>query len=103
LSKNKIILEETESEKAIPLVVKFLSHWPAIIGNDKTIDICVEKGTTISDLLDFFNDKYGDIFTQIRKRIVVLINSHHITALDGLDTQIKENDKVVMFIPYEGG
>jgi molybdopterin converting factor small subunit len=34
---------------------------------------------------------------------VVLINSHHITALDGLDTQIKENDKVVMFIPYEGG
>lgn len=92
-----------ESENGVNIILKFLSHWPAIIGNDKTINMCVEKGTTILDLLDFFNDKYGDIFTQIRKRIVVLINSRHVTALDGLDTQIKENDKVVMFIPYEGG
>ena len=103
MSKNKIILEENTTKHGINIIVKFLSHWPLIIGNDKTIDMCIEKGTTIKDLLDFFNDKFGDSFTQIRKRIVVLINSRHVTALDGLDTQIRENDKIVMFIPYEGG
>ncbi|MBD3228351.1 MAG: hypothetical protein GF329_09200 [Candidatus Lokiarchaeota archaeon] len=102
LIKDKIELEK-KAENYINIIVKFLSAWPSAIGNDKTINLSVEKGTSIRELLDFFNEKYGDIFSQVRKKIIILLNSQHVTALDGLDTRVREKDKVVMFLPFEGG
>ncbi|TFF90980.1 MAG: hypothetical protein EU548_00235 [Promethearchaeota archaeon] len=103
LSKNKIIQEKRSWGEDINIIVKFLSAWPAAIGNDKIIDLTVEKGTSILDLLDYFNEKFGDIFSQIREKIIILLNGQHITALDGLNTTVKKSDKITMFLPYSGG
>jgi len=103
MSKSKITQGEKSSEKGIKITVKFLSAWPSIIGNNKTINLYIENNTSVLDLLNFLNKKYGDAFSQIRDMIVVLINDQHINALNGLNTILKENDNVLMFLIFGGG
>lgn len=68
----------------------------------------VPGGQTVRGLLKVLEEKYGDAFSPAEKpvpvsgRLILLVNGRHIQHLDGLDTNL-ENDDILSVFPLIGG
>ena len=76
---------------------------------EKEIQIELEKGSTIRDLLDLLcntYEKHQRIFDQsgqIRSDVITLKNGRRIDFLDGIQTELEEGDEVAIFPLIYGG
>ncbi|CAC12024.1 conserved hypothetical protein [Thermoplasma acidophilum] len=64
----------------------------------------------ISELLERLKVEYGSEFTKqmydgnnLFKNVIILVNGNNITSMKGLDTEIKDDDKIDLFPPVAGG
>jgi MoaD family protein len=88
--------------------VKLLRPFADIIGkSDLRIDF---NGTTLTELLNILVNKYPELkyelFTktdELTDYICIFINDKPASALDGLQTELKENDEILFFVPVSGG
>ncbi|PYB68219.1 MoaD family protein [Thermoplasma sp. Kam2015] len=65
---------------------------------------------TVSDLLEKLNEEYGEDFRKqmydgqsLFKNVIILVNGENITTIKGLDTEIKDDDRIDLFPPVAGG
>lgn len=90
------------------ITIKLLRPFSEVVGkNELIIDF---EGNTLDDLIKILIDKYPqlkkELFSEteeLSEYLCIFINDKPITALDGLDTKIKNNDEILFFIPVSGG
>lgn len=92
----------------IKLKIKFLRPFSEAVGkNNLEIDI---DGRTLMDLLKMLVNRYPklekEFFTtkdKLTEYICIFVNDKPISALNGLDTELKNDDNLLFFIPVSGG
>ena len=90
------------------LEIKFLRPFSEATGKNKLeIDI---DGRTLMDLLKILVNRYPklekEFFTTkdgLTEYICIFVNDKPISALNGLDTELKNGDNLLFFIPVSGG
>jgi len=67
-------------------------------------------GATVGDLLDNLIVRYPALKTHLyepggnlRRHFNIFVNGEHVRELNGLDTALKEDDKVILMVSAAGG
>jgi molybdopterin synthase sulfur carrier subunit len=89
------------------MVVKFFAYIRDFTGSKEiNIDSCL----TLRELLDKLCRKYGEKFSgkvlagdKLRDDIIIMVNGRHILHLQGLETNLEENDEISIFPKVAGG
>ncbi|MGB9725613.1 MAG: MoaD/ThiS family protein [Fervidicoccaceae archaeon] len=63
----------------------------------------VEGARTVKELLDILDSRYPGFKKELEKGFLILVNGVNVLHLNGLDTEIKDGDTVVIFPPVGGG
>ncbi len=73
-------------------------------------EISIESSPTLRELLYKLCSRYGLRFRdmifnrdRLSEEIIILVNGRHIEHLEGLDTQLKDNDEISIFPRVAGG
>jgi len=89
--------------------VRFYAYLGDLIQNKNDIEIQLEEGSNIRDLLekifksyDIRNKIMEDTHT-VKQWVKILINGRQLRFLSGLQTILKPNDKISIFPPVIGG
>lgn len=89
--------------------LKLYQEMRRIVGNNE-IDLEVDKDKTIGGILNKLVEKYPPLKSKIFDEngdlngyVNVFINGRNIMTKDGLETIIKEEDRVSLFPPLGGG
>jgi MoaD family protein len=90
------------------LTIKLLKPFSAAVGKSELeIDF---KGKTLNDLLKYLVNKYPKLEkeffkdnSELTEYICIFINDKPLSALNGIDTLIKNGDEILFFIPISGG
>lgn len=65
------------------------------------------EGTTLEGLLDHLADTYpklkNELYADDAYNVLVFVNDKTISALEGLNTPLKDTDKVLLLFPISGG
>ena len=76
----------------------------------KTKEVDINGCNTVLELLNLLGDKYGKNLRQklfknseLSDEIIILVNGRHIIHLNGVNTEIKENDEISIFPVVAGG
>ncbi|MGH4139758.1 ubiquitin-like small modifier protein 1 [Clostridium sp.] len=87
--------------------VKFFAY---IRDYTKTKEVEISGCNTVLELLNLLSDKYGKnlrqtLFknSQLSDEIIILVNGRHIIHLNGIKTEITENDEISIFPVVAGG
>jgi MoaD family protein len=89
--------------------VKFFGHLRDLIGMKAVIELDLEEGASISQLLDvlFLDSKTMEILLDERKRIKsdisFLKNGREIKFLKGMETRLDSGDEISIFPVVVGG
>jgi len=106
---------DTRTSETFEVTINFLSTLPKILGVKERINIKLKNGSNIIDLFDKLIEEVSVSFKKIKDalitdnykefgdNIVILLNGKNISAYEGLETIINENDEITMFIPLGGG
>jgi molybdopterin synthase sulfur carrier subunit len=93
----------------VKVQVKFLATIREIAGEPSTELLC-DPHDTARTLMWELSEKYGKMFEQVtmvgtdlKPGIKIIINGRDIDYLNGLDTQLKEGDIIVIIPPIAGG
>lgn len=92
------------------VTVKFFTTLREIAGKGEE-EIEFKSKITVQELLNHLSKKYGQQFQDYiydekgkkRSYLQFLINGRSITILQGLETKLKEGDKVAIIPPVGGG
>ena len=90
------------------LKIKLLRPFSNAIGkSDLELDF---KGKTLDDLLKTLVDIYPKLYdefydgaNEITEYICIFVNNKPLSALNGMDTVLKNEDEILFFIPISGG
>lgn len=76
----------------------------------KTKEVDINGCRTVLELLTRLSDKYGNNLKdklykngELSNEIIILVNGRHIVHLNGINTEIKENDEISIFPVVAGG
>ena len=90
------------------LLVKLLRPFSEIVGK-KELELEF-NGETISGLLELMVDRYpklrDEFYTKedrVTEYVCIFVNDKPVSALNGVDTKLKNGDEVLFFIPVSGG
>jgi len=90
------------------LTVKLLRPFSKIIRkNELKLDINV---STVKDLLEILSKNYpkikNELYTEnneLTEYVNLFVNDKPISALNGIETKLKNNDEILLFTPVSGG
>jgi len=93
----------------LKVTVNFYAIFREIAGG-KTFELNL-SGTTVRDLIETFREQINErIYDKIKRLLddntaglLILINGRNIAHLEGLETKIKEKDRIDIFPPGAGG
>ena len=88
--------------------IKFLKPFSNTVGkNELEIEF---NGSTIEDLLKAIVDRHPnmkkELYTkteELTEYICIFVNDKPISALNGTNTELKNNDELLFFVPVSGG
>ena len=89
--------------------VKFFGHLRDLAGTNAIVEIDLEEGATISQLLDalFLDSKSMktllDEKKEIKPDITLLKNGREIKFLEGMETRLNSGDEIAIFPVVVGG
>ncbi len=90
------------------LKIKILKPFSDIIGK-KELELDF-KGITLDDLIKYLVDRYPKLKEEFYKNaheltdyLCIFVNDKTISALDGTNTELKNGDELLFFVPVSGG
>jgi molybdopterin converting factor small subunit len=81
----------------------FVEFIGRIAGKNISEWINLNDDASLKDLLEIIEKNKGVKINLDKTAIIILINGRHIHYLNGLNTKLKEMDKVVIMPPVAGG
>ncbi|MFX0085529.1 MAG: ubiquitin-like small modifier protein 1 [Candidatus Hodarchaeota archaeon] len=103
--------ENLNSDKveSITVKVKFFATFKYIT-NQNEIEIQLDDGTNIAQLMEILFKSYKDLEKEIyndnriiKDYVQILKNGRNIKYLDNINTKLENNDVIAMFPPVAGG
>jgi len=90
------------------LKLKLLRPFSDVVGKSELeLDF---NGNHLRDLFNLLTDKFPDIKKELYKKngelteyICIFVNDKPISALNGINTELKNGDEILFFIPVSGG
>lgn len=89
------------------MIVKFFAFIRDYTGSK---DMYTESCSSLRELLEKLCSIYGDRFRKklltgdsLSEDIIIMVNGRHIEHLNGLDTQLADNDEISIFPRVAGG
>jgi molybdopterin synthase sulfur carrier subunit len=90
------------------LKIKFLKPFSDAV-DKRELDFNF-NGITLSELLQVLVDKYPKLKTEfytlndnLSDHVCIIINDKPTSALNGLNTELKNGDEILFFVPISGG
>ena len=103
----------TESRvSALKVTVDYLGHIKSLIGVTQAEIIELQPEASVRNLLDALVKKHGESFrkaiyepgnTDLKSNFILSVNGLLLNQLKGLDTKLKEDDKVFLMPIVSGG
>ena len=91
------------------VTVKFYAHLRDLVGKKRVIELDLEEGATISQLLDellqdsLIKSALLDENQKIKPEITILKNGREIKFLSGMETALDSGDEIAVFPAVVGG
>lgn len=94
----------------VKVYVKFLTGFKEVTKRD-SVEVNMEKGSTVDDLLKHLCNQFGDSFRSlifrkngsIAENLVIFVNGRNILALEGIKTKLTDGDYLILSTPVIGG
>lgn len=92
--------------------VEYIGHVKNMTGNKKEEEVEAEDNSKIADLLNVLTKQYGEPFKKaiyepkgkdVKPNYIVTVNSYLLNQLQGLDTRLKNGDRVAILPVVSGG
>ena len=92
--------------------VEYLGHIKNIIGSKRQEEIEIEDHASIADLLMLLSKKYGDPFKKavyesggldVKSNFMATVNGYLLNQLKGVETKLKNGDRVTLMPVVSGG
>jgi molybdopterin synthase sulfur carrier subunit len=99
-------------EIPLKVTVDYLGHIRGIIGVDATEDVQLQSDASVFVLLNILAKKHGAPFQEavyesnasdLKPAVILTVNGFLLNQLKGLDTQLKDGDKIVIMPVVSGG
>jgi len=93
----------------LKVTVRFYAHLRDLVGQKALVELEVEQGATISDLLDelFLDSRIKETLLdeneEIKPDITILKNGREIRFLAGMETRLTAGDEISVFPVVVGG
>ena len=98
--------------QGVKVKVEYLGHIKNITKNTREEELEVRDDSTITDLLNMLTKQYGEPFkkaiyepkgTDVKPNYIITVNGYLLNQLKGLETKLKNNDRVVLLPIVSGG
>lgn len=92
--------------------VEYLGHIKNIIGSKRQEEIEIEDHASIADLLMLLSKKYGEPFKKavyefggldVKSNFMATVNGYLLNQLKGVETKLKNGDRVTLMPVVSGG
>jgi molybdopterin synthase sulfur carrier subunit len=92
--------------------VEFLGHIRSVIGSEREEEVEISEDSSIADLLMVLSEKYGESFKKaiyeksgadVKSNYIITVNGFLLNQLKGLETKLKNDDKVTLLPIVSGG
>jgi len=96
----------------LKVTVEYLGHIRNIIGSKRTEEIEIEGKSSVADLLVILSKKYGVPFkkavyesggSDVKSNFMATVNGFLLNQLKGVETKLKDGDRVVLMPVVSGG
>ena len=97
---------------SLKVKVEYLGHIKNILGSRREEEVDVNEDASVSDLLSELSRKHGDSFRKaiyeaggrdIKSNFIATVNGYLLNQLNGVQTKLKNGDKVVLMPIVSGG
>ena len=94
------------------VTVEYLGHIKHTLGVEQTETVTVRENGLVSDLLTTLAERHGELFkkdvyepkgSDLKTNYILSVNGFLLNQLKGLDTPLKEGDRVVLMPVVTGG
>ncbi len=94
------------------MTVEYLGHIRNIVGNRRTEEIETGEKSSVADLLVTLSKKYGTPFkkavyesggSDVKSNFMATVNGFLLNQLKGVETKLKDGDRVILMPVVSGG
>lgn len=94
------------------VTVEYLGHIRNITGSKRTEEIKIENNSSVADLLVALSKKYGTPFkravyesggSDVKSNFMATVNGYLLNQLKGVETKLKDGDRVILMPVVSGG
>ena len=94
------------------VTVEYLGHIRNITGSKRTEEIEIENNFSVADLLVVLAKKYGTPFkkavyesggSDVKSNFMATVNGYLLNQLKGVETKLKDGDRVILMPVVSGG
>lgn len=92
--------------------VEYVGHVKNVTANKKEEELVAESNSRVIDLLNVLTERYGEPFKKaiyepedkdVKPNYIVTVNGYLLNQLQGLDTKLKNGDRVAILPIVSGG
>jgi molybdopterin synthase sulfur carrier subunit len=102
-------MTEADQQGTMELELRFFATYRAAVGQ-KVLNRSFDAGANIGDVLAGIEDEYpelaGDLLDddgELQPHLTILKNGREVVHIDGLETELEDDDRVSVFPPVAGG
>ena len=94
------------------VTVEYLGHIRSTIGSKREEEIEVKEGSSVANLLLQLSKEYGEPFrktvyeagkTDVKSNFMATVNGYLLNQLNGVETKLKDSDRIILMPVVSGG
>jgi molybdopterin converting factor small subunit len=111
-SEPKEKMNKPEEKLALKVNVGYFGYIQRLLGVEKEETVGLKEGSLVSDLLLLLGEKHGDAFknyafkngdSDLKSNLIMTLNGATIGQLNGIKTELKKGDRVLLMTLISGG
>jgi MoaD family protein len=103
---------KTRPVPTVKIKIEYLGHVRNLLSTQRQEEIEIDENSTIQDLLNILSKKHGEPFKKaiyepgspdLKANFMATVNGHLLNQLKGVNTKLKNEDKVTIMPIVSGG